>query len=488
VPKRELLIRQTHSEIGKPLVCLTELQWKAGRFRHVSDIPDSLPREILASSYGDVERSAGDISEKEHVSETTEVNQNEQTDVERITKLLINLPSEKEQETDHNDKYYDIARNIERQRKPCRASIYLKCSPPLPHSNSLYDTRDVAKALQYMMLSFPLQEALVQVTDPEALIDLYNREGGISDVDDRIIDQERLAEALLDQLEIPYQVKPSPLRLRAPSDALDDIRDIEKELQRSHASDTLSLLSWQGGSLSAWSIVESVLKLMLGFVALHLRDALPTKFVRRFEKWRIGSRSGGQIIRTFEDIECFFKNGGTQEPTRSSLEFAKRLQDDWFREFHRGSPFEGVPTKAYQEWYSFERNELAHSPIQDLMAENRDDGILESLRKARALIRDLAKRNVVPRLITVVGDGKDLHGNQILWFTDVSTFSKADSKSMPMEWMFTMTDADWSFLQPFAMLSPAPRTEIIEEPLMEPIMYPLAEIEAIVERGEWCEG
>lgn len=440
------------------------------------------------------------------------------SDAERIASLLLGRGTGDDADLARSEATQDLARAIRTQHKPCRASIYLRCIQTSPSAPD--DPKDISKALAYALRSYSIHEALVQLTDPTSLQRLYQSVGGTTQFDELALDQETLAAALLDHLRIAWRVELGTPRLRTPQEALEDIRDIERAIRNKRRPDMFTLLSCHGANLSAWGVVESVLKLTLGFVALHLRDTLPPKLVQ-FEEWTIGRRSGKQVIHACEEIEYYFVHGETRGETRKRRrqytkelcrtskdrrrqtrraqqeresrlliprqQTAKKLQNDWYRDFHRYSPFAAVPTQVYGEWYDLERNQAAHSPIQDLLKTGDEKDILQPLRMAREIIRDLSDRQVVPRVITLLGEGRDMHGSTILWFTDASTFNGAKTRSVSMEWMYAITHAQQPMLQPLVMLPPAPVSNALDEPLIEPVIYSLAEVQGLVEKGEYRE-
>jgi hypothetical protein len=107
------------------------------------------------------------------------------------------------------------------------------------------------------------------------------------------------------------------------------------------------------------------------------------------------------------------------------------------------------------------------------------------LQRGVEIFEKLLAAKIIPRVIVIVGSSIDAYGNRMLWFTDEQ---KDDLFVTPLdlEWMYVTSGREFELFQRFAMVVPDSDPSEREEPLIDPVLYSLEEIDEFIKliRGE----
>lgn len=403
----------------------------------------------------------------------------------------------------------DLLSHIESLPPSCRPRAYLaSLVRQLPYDDADIDAESLELAIHYLFLIFGPYEAMIRCCELRALEDLLRYEMNENRFDHLTSDLREVVERTLQAFSISDVGEPS--RLLSPLEVVRRIAKIDQERGQAVDAQRFDLLQAQGSTINAWTLVESVLKLSMGYFGLHFANSLPPKL---FKSFRDALRRGslGNVTQVMKSFEAFFKEGElpseaktrrrrTSEELneiaddeerakrRNELETeekqiqeinrqrAKQLQSDCWQYFGRRSPFERVDFTQYQQIFSLQRNPFAHRPIDQLLGTSQDWGrIRECLRDAKEIVESLRDARVVPRIIVIWGSGTDNYGNRMVWFTDRREKEKLVNPRK-LEWMYTTSDVNFKEFQQVAMLTPD-SDQIKMEPLIDPASYPIQEIE-----------
>lgn len=411
-----------------------------------------------------------------------------------------------------------IGRRIEDALPPlCRPRIMLAAAQSASKDDPYNDPSIVATALRYMFLIFTPQEVIVKCCSLRPLVDLHRDILGEAQFSYSEAETREVAEALLCVFNVPSPVGQQSLFIRSPSEAISEIVEIERAVMRSVDQSLTNAVSMQGGAITAWALVESVLKLSLSFFALHFNTQLPPKIFSRC-KSALQKKAGGQIAGLFKELELIFEQGELNadkkrrgETIQSELSkisddaarrkrrkklldqkaqeeeekqrYAEDLRRDCRQYFGRDTPFQYVNTEHYKDWVRLWRNPFAHKPLEDITKGAKDsDKVLQSLNKAKNVIQDLRKSRAVPRIIAVMGECRDWHGNPVVWFTDRENIGPELPRRDLVEWMYASPGGHFVPFQQIAMITPEVDRKL-REPLIEPVVYPIEDIITLFDVG-----
>ena len=410
----------------------------------------------------------------------------------------------------------DIGRAIGSLPPLLRPRAVLNAIQSANTSDPHYDDQTIiATALRCVFFIFTPQKAIEKCCQLHQLVDLHcsiTGEERFKDSDGdvrRNVAIEEVSKALLEVFKVPSPVSQQKVLVRSPSEAIQRIGEIEGRVRRrvkQHPTDAGFL---QGQVVRAWTLVESVLKLSLTFFALHFAGQLPPEFVSRLKK-AVPKKASGQIVGLFREVENIFQYGellaegrkrrrenrkeldniDDGEERQRKLEqhkqieehkrqYAKSLRNDCWRDFGRESPFEGIIFDDYNKLISEGRSDFAHKLLEDIRrGRNGSDLVLQSLEKAKSLIQNLLDKRAAPRIIVVMGKGRDWYDNPVVWFTDRENIRPDFLPSREtVEWMYAEPSLRFAPFQQVVMMS---ANECASpdwmEPIIEPVIYPIEDI------------
>lgn len=384
----------------------------------------------------------------------------------------------------------------------------------LPSDDSDPDVETLKTALRYLFILYNPVEAISKCCDLTTLIALHQSCLGTDQAhtgfDSRTGEVEAIAHSLLEIFRVPHLDEIG--NVYSVGKVLSRIEAIEHVLQRGHERSSIDLVWWQGSAINTWSLVEAVLKFSLGFFALHFDELLPNSIFRPLQ-------SGGPvsaIVRVLEDVEYYFQNGELRgeakkrereraaaltriserhdltsldkkqqkntllqkhkdeqlEIDRRNESIRERLQNRCWNSFGRITPFGTINAQEYQKLATLHRNRFAHKPIEELLGESQDSGLVrDSIQRAKEIVQDLGQARVVPRVIVILGQGYDNFGNRMIWFGDRDTAPIRNE----LEWLYLTSPVKYEPFQHLAMLAPN-FGKGRPEPLIDPVMYPIDEV------------
>lgn len=167
------------------------------------------------------------------------------------------------------------------------------------------------------------------------------------------------------------------------------------------------------------------------------------------------------------------------------------LRDLCLRSFGRTSPFRSLNLAFYRNLKDLAQNPLIYVPIAKWFDELQDQELEKAtkiLKQVRRLFDFLDSAGAVPRLVMIVGNGVDDFGNRILWFVDKYEFQSRQEEydqELPdcLKWAYITSNMNCRPFQQMAMVTPTIDPEGAGY-LIDPVFYPVEEIEAFVQRFE----
>jgi len=360
----------------------------------------------------------------------------------------------------------------------------------------------------------PLKKAIRSVSQLYPLIDFAKEQGvenhfnGRSDIND-------VAEAIIDVLDLP-----SPRRTEMPtSPALATIRihHLKQDVLRLLEIGRLEYLEeFQGKNISAWALVESALKLAIGFFALHFSEMLKEEDIVKCFRKASDQKSIGPIIGGFLEVERLFRYGelkAEKKRRRRAIEeqlqriedanehrlvqrklwdeerkkveekkqVARKLQSECESYFGRPTPFGQLMLKDYRNWAKLYRNRYAHKTAWEVMRSEEDvREVLDSLDRAEQILKDLRLSRAVPRVVTLLGEGMDYLGRRIVLFLPTELVDPESSIPLSrLEWMYPSAELEFQPFRQVVMLEPD-SDPLLNEPLIEPVAYSWEQVAAMV--------
>lgn len=168
---------------------------------------------------------------------------------------------------------------------------------------------------------------------------------------------------------------------------------------------------------------------------------------------------------------------------------AARLQAECEGFFGRRTPFQYVVRDDYLKWNDLYRNRAAHLTADELVesakgfAAKQEDmaEFRTALARAQEIIEDLQFAQVVPRVVILVAEAQDAWSQRMVGFVDQSRIGDdGEIQADKIEWMYASTEFEYQPFQILAMIAPA-RDPLLNEPLFEPVMYPVQQVREIFE-------
>ena len=179
--------------------------------------------------------------------------------------------------------------------------------------------------------------------------------------------------------------------------------------------------------------MEELLKQVLGFYALHFgrfADAIAKELRTAFIKvCRVRGKSLGFILIAFEEIEFIFQHGEgrVQQKYREKLtkedksarqqgeEIAYRLREECMDAFGCYSPFSFLKIDEIKTLVKRYRNPYAHETIERLIEDDPTGKTAkDSITAALNFADDFISNGIVPRLVFLIGEGKDAFGRRFI--------------------------------------------------------------------------
>jgi len=161
-------------------------------------------------------------------------------------------------------------------------------------------------------------------------------------------------------------------------------------------------------------------------------------------------------------------------------EWVKKLQNECWRDFGRLSPLDSVNLAVFSELTDLYQGPIIHKEIEFLL----EDLANEQLEEIRTLLREIKViikhlKTTVPRIMVIMGSGVDNHGNHVVWFVD-RLGNRQPQNSECLEWAYFSSEIELEPFQQVAMI-PSPDDNRLK-PLIDPVIYPVKQIEAFIER------